>query len=130
MLNMSSLSKRERQIMNIVFRLGEANAQQVTNELPEGTSQDSIRKLMKMLADKGMLTYERQGHSYCYSPAIGLEEAQKATMRGVVRDYFQNSAAQAVAAIINLREEGIDQDELSEIQRMIEKAEHRENSDD
>jgi len=130
MNSMAALSKRERQIMDIVFRLGEATAQQVTEELPEGTSGDSIRKLMKILADKGYLEFERQGYSYCYRPVVDRDEAQRASMRGVIRNYFQDSASQAVATILNISRDSISKEELQDIQKMIEAAEQEGQRDD
>jgi predicted transcriptional regulator len=94
------LSRRERQIMDIVYRLGEATAAQVREQLPDPPSYSAIRALLRILVDKQHLQHRAEGPRYVYSPVISRQKARTGALTEVVNNFFEGSAAQAAAALL------------------------------
>jgi predicted transcriptional regulator len=94
------LSRRERQIMDIVYRLGEATAAQVLEQLPDPPSYSAIRALLRILVDKQHLQHRAEGPRYVYSPVISRQKARTGALTEVVNNFFEGSAAQAAAALL------------------------------
>jgi BlaI family penicillinase repressor len=118
-----TLSKRERQIMDAIYALGEATAAQVVELLPEEVGDASVRKLIRVVEKKGFLKHRREGHSYIYSPTVPREEASVVAMRHTLKTFFQNSAPRAVAALMDLAKDNLTEEDISEINTLIAKAE-------
>jgi BlaI family penicillinase repressor len=118
-----TLSKRERQIMDVIYALGEATAAQVVELLPEDVGDASVRKLIRIVEQKGFLKHRREGHSYVYSPTVPREEASVVAMRHTLKTFFQNSAPRAVATLMDLAKDSLTEEEISEINALISRAE-------
>lgn len=92
------LSRRERQIMDIIYRLGQASAAQVRRQLPDPPSYSSVRTLLVILERKGHLHHVTYGPRYVYSPAQSRREIARVALRRVVRTFFEGSIEKAIAA--------------------------------
>lgn len=119
---LQELSKRERQIMDTIYRLGEASAAEVLEYMP-GVGDASVRKLIRILESKGYLKHKRQGHFYIYAPTISREEASRQAMQRTVETFFQNDAPKAVAALLDAARNSLSKDDIDEISALIEQAE-------
>ena len=118
-----ALSRRERQIMDVIYLLGEATAAQVIEHLPEDVGDASVRKLIRVVEQKGFLKHRREGHSYIYSPTVPRDEASEIAMKHTLRTFFQNSAPKAVAALMDLTKDSLTEEDIAEITALIAKAE-------
>jgi len=116
------LSRRERQIMEIVYRLGSATSAEVLELLPDPPSYSAVRALLRILEEKGHLTHRHDGPRYVYSPVVPRTAARQSALRSLVKTFFDGSATQAVAALLDMSESRISGDEADQLARLIEKA--------
>jgi len=116
------LSRRERQIMDILYRRGEASAADVRGELPEPPSYSAVRAMLRILEDKGHLTHRRIANRYMYSPKRSRREAGRSAVRRLVRTFFDGSTEQAVAALLEAGAARPSRGELDRMARLIEQA--------
>lgn len=116
------LSRRERQIMDAVYGRGEATADEITAGLPDPPTQDAVRRLIRILEEKGYLFHRKEGARHVYSPTIGGKEARTLALRHLTKTHFRGSAFQAVVALLEADSERMSRSDLEEIMAMIEKA--------
>ncbi|MFP4106954.1 MAG: BlaI/MecI/CopY family transcriptional regulator [Phycisphaerae bacterium] len=116
------LSKRERQVMDVVYELGEATAGEVMERLPNPPSYSAVRTTMRILEEKGHLVHGKRGNKYLYKPTRNRRAAGMSAIRRVVRTFFDNSASQAVAALLDASEEELTDEEVQRLSKMIEEA--------
>ena len=116
------LSKRERQILDVVYRLGEASASEVVASFPDDAGDASIRKLMRVLEEKGYLAHERRGHEFVYRPTVAHKDASRSALRHVVETFFGGSAHKAVSALIDPSQRRLTEEERAQLERLIDKA--------
>lgn len=114
------LSRRERQIMDAVYALGEATVSEVVEHLGEEEVYDSIRVILGNLEKKGFLVHEREGRSYVYSPAIPRERARKPAMSHLLDTFFAGSTSQAILAFLDLKRDELSREELDRISAWVE----------
>ena len=117
----SQLSRRERQIMDAIYRLGSATAQDVRENIPDPPSYSAVRALLRVLEEKGHVTHRQDGPRYVYRPTVPRERAQRSALQQVVRTFFDGSPEHAVAALLDMTGE-FDDDELDRLQQLIDKA--------
>ena len=114
------LSRRERQIMEIVYRLGEATAQQVLEQMDDPPSYSALRALMRILVEKQHLQHRADGPRYIYWPTVSRNKARAAALAGVVDNFFEGSAVRAAAALLgSTHGKKLTKDELDEISALI-----------
>ena len=118
----NQLSRRERQIMDVVYRLGKATVSDVLDRLPDPPSYSAVRALMRILEEKGHLSHEQDGPRYVYLPTVPRDAAQASALSHMVRTFFGGSAEAAVAALLDLPEHGMSEGELSRLSRLIDEA--------
>jgi predicted transcriptional regulator len=118
----TQLSRRERQIMDVVYRLGKATVSDVLERLPDPPSYSAVRALMRILEEKGHLSHEQDGPRYVYLPTVPRDAAQASALSHLVRTFFGGSAEAAVAALLDLPEHGMSEGELSRLSRLIDEA--------
>lgn len=123
---LSVLSKRERQIMDIIYMLGEATAADVIQQLPEKVGEHSVRKLIRIVEKKGHLTHRREGRHYVYIPTVPLEDASKMAMSHLLRTFFQYSVPKAVSTLLEVTEGDLSPEDIAELQALVKKAEEEE----
>jgi BlaI family transcriptional regulator, penicillinase repressor len=113
------LGRRERQIMDAVYRLGRATVQEVLDSLPDPPSYSSVRAMMGLLEHKGHLKHEQDGPRYVYLPAISRDRAQRSALRHLVQTFFNGSPEQVVAALLDSPDAKLSQSELDRLARLI-----------
>jgi BlaI family transcriptional regulator, penicillinase repressor len=113
------LSRRERQIMDIVYRSGRATAAQILRELPDPPSYSAVRALLRILVDKGHLRHEQDGPRYVYSPTVSRKKARSTALAQVVRTFFGGSPTQAVSALLDSSLGRLSSAELDELSALI-----------
>ena len=116
------LSRRERQIMSIVHRLGRATAADVLAELRDPPSYSAVRAMLRILEEKGQLEHEQDGPRYVYFATIPVERAGRSALRDVVATFFAGSAEDAVATLIDMNERKLTSEELDRLARLIDRA--------
>lgn len=116
------LSARERQIMDVVWRLGEVTAAQVRDELPDAPSYSAVRALLRILEEKGHLKHRQEGRRYVYLPTAPRSRAQRSALRRMVRTFFENSPERAVAALLDLESGDMTAEELDRLAELVERA--------
>jgi predicted transcriptional regulator len=121
-LAQNQLSRRERQIMDVVYRLGKASVTDVLDRLPDPPSYSAVRALMRILEEKGHLSHEQDGPRYVYLPTVPRDAAQASALSHLVRTFFGGSAEAAVAALLELPENGLSGGELDRLSKLIDEA--------
>jgi BlaI family transcriptional regulator, penicillinase repressor len=116
------LSRRERQIMDVLYRNGRATAAEVREQLTDAPSYSAVRALLTVLENKGHVRHESEGPRYVYMPVQDPAKASKAALSHVVSTFFEGSAAAAAAALIEANRGAIDEDELERLSALIERA--------
>ncbi|MFN7945339.1 MAG: BlaI/MecI/CopY family transcriptional regulator [Blastocatellia bacterium] len=116
------LSRRERQIMDIIHQRGQATAQEVMENLPDPPSYSAVRALLRLMEEKGYLRHEQDGQRYIYLPTLAREKARKSAMRSLLETFFDGSTEQAVAALLDLNRRQLSREELDRLSQLIEKA--------
>ena len=116
------LSRRERQIMDFLFRVGRATAAEVMEGLPDAPSYSAVRALLRILEEKGHVRHEQDGPRYVYVPRHALHNARRSALRHVVQTFFEGSAEQAMAALIDENGRKLSDDELRRMGELIERA--------
>jgi BlaI family transcriptional regulator, penicillinase repressor len=119
---LDDLHPRERQIMEIVYRLGRATAVQVMAELPDDLSNPAVRKMLNNLEAKGCLVHESVKGQFFYSPTVTKEKARSTTLNHLLNTFYRNEEEQAVLAILRKSEVNISQADIEEITGLIRKA--------
>lgn len=116
------LSRRERQIMDAIYAHGTATALQIHSALPDPPSYTAVRTLLGILERKGHLRHHRNGARYVYAPTHPRKRVAKSALRKVVETFFGGSARDAVAALIDSRDQPLSQKDLDELSDVIRKA--------
>jgi predicted transcriptional regulator len=116
------LTRRERQIMDILFRRGRATAAEVMDDLPGEPSYSTVRTQLRVLEEKGHVRHEDDGVRFIYVPAVPRHTARKSALRHMVDTFFDGSPEKAVAALLGGEGSRLSDDQLERIADMIEKA--------
>ena len=115
-----TLSRRERQILDILYTKGSGTAAEVRGALPDAPSYSAVRALLRILEDKGHARHETQGNRYVYVPAVPRERARTSALSRIVKTFFDGSAAQAAAALVDSG--SLSEDDLNKLSSLIERA--------
>jgi BlaI family penicillinase repressor len=116
------MSRRERQIMEIIHRRGQATAQEVMEDIPDAPSYSAVRALLRLMEEKGYVCHQKDGPRYLYRATQAREKARNSALRNLLRTFFDNSASEAVAALLDISATKLSKDELDRLSQMIEKA--------
>jgi len=116
------LSRRERQIMDVIYARGPATAQEVLDGLPDPPSYSAVRAMLRVLEEKGHLRHRQEGPRYLYAPTVSREQARDSAMRQLLRTFFDGSAEQAVAALLDMSVSDMTPEELDRIRQAIDRA--------
>jgi predicted transcriptional regulator len=120
--HLASLTRRERQIMDILFRLGRATAAEVMAELPGKPNSSTVRTQLRVLEEKGHVRHEEQGLRFVYMPALPRHSARKSALRHLVETFFDGSAEKVVAAVLGGEGPRVSEAELARIAELVAKA--------
>lgn len=119
------LSRRERQIVDSLFKLGRASAADVRAELPDAPSYSAVRALLRILEDKGHVRHEQDGPRYVYMPTVGRDSAKRSALRHLVQTFFEGSATQAMSALLDSASAKLSDADFKRLERMLEEARQR-----
>ncbi len=121
-ISSSRLSRRERQIMDVVYRLGKATAAEIVDGIPDPPTRDAIRRLIRILEEKGLLRHVTDGPRHVYYPTLAPEKARLSAVDHLLQTHFSGSVSQAIAALLESSAGGLTEAELKKITDMIEEA--------
>jgi predicted transcriptional regulator len=116
------LSRRERQIMDLLFQRGKASVGEVMDGIPDPPGYSAVRATLRTLEQKGRVTHEEDGRAYIYRPTLRRDAARKSALTHVLKTFFDNSAEQAVAALLELNGPRLSEAQLERVSRLIENA--------
>ena len=116
------LSRRERQIMDILYQRGRASAQEVMENLPDSPGYSAVRAMLRVLEEKGHARNEEEGLRYIFLPTVPRERAKRSAVKHLLQTFFDGSAAQAVAALLDASAPGLSREELDRLAELIDKA--------
>ena len=114
---MEKLSRRERQILDVLYERGRATAAEVQSALPDPPSYSAIRALLRILEEKGHIRHEADGPRYVFMPSVPRDRARRSALKHMLQTFFDNSATDAVAALLDARK--LTPEELDRIERLI-----------
>ena len=117
-----NLGKRERQIVETVYRLGEASVSEVLAELPDPPSYSSVRAMLGYLVDKDVLKCRWDGKRYVYRAAISKERAKRSALRNVLSTFFADEPLDVMAALLDVSTKKLTDDDLNRMKKLIDKA--------
>ena len=118
-LEKGALSRRERQILDILYRLGEATAKDVQEELPDPPSYSAVRALLATLENKEMVKHSKEGRRYLYRPAITERKAKRTALKSLLGTFFQGKPKNLVAALLDPEDQQLTKNEIDEIRNLI-----------
>ena len=116
------LSRREREMMNIIFRAGKATASEVMDEMPEAPSYSAVRATLRVLERKGHLKHQHDGTRYVYLPTVNRDKARLSALDQVLNTFFEGSAANVVATLIETSKDEMSSEELDRLSELIAQA--------
>ena len=119
---MPDLSRRERQILDVLYRAGRATAADVQEALPNAPSYSAVRTLLRILEDKGHVRHEQDGARYVYMPTVERDRAKKSALRHMVHTFFDGSATQAIAALIDEDSKRLSDEDWDRLRDLIDRA--------
>jgi predicted transcriptional regulator len=116
------LSRRERQIVDILYSQGRATAAEVQAALPDPPSYSAVRAMLRILEEKGHVRHEQDGPRYIYLPTVARDNAKRSALRHMLQTFFDGSAEQAISALLDDSSTRLSDRELDRLARMIDQA--------
>jgi len=117
-----SLTRREREIMDILHRRGRATAHEVLAELPDPPSYSAVRALLRLLEERGHVRHTQEGQRYVYRPAVTRGDARRSALAHVVKTFFAGSVEETVAALVESPRTKLSREELDRLAALIDRA--------
>jgi predicted transcriptional regulator len=122
---LAQLSRRERQIVDVLFRLGKASAADVRNAMPEPPSDSAVRTILRILEKKGVVRHEEEGGKYWFRAVQSRESARTSALRGLLQTFFDGSGARAALALLGNSRAELTEDEIDRLSEIVEDAKKR-----
>jgi BlaI family penicillinase repressor len=116
------LTRRESQIMEILYRRRRATVEELRSELPDAPSPSSVRKLLEIMIDRGLLAREYDGPRHVYFPAVKPEDASRSALKQLVRTFFNDSPGSAIAALLDIKSTQISDNEYRRLSQLLKRA--------
>ncbi len=116
------LSRRERQIMDVIYAHGTVSVQEVVDQIPDPPSYSAVRAMLRVLEEKGHVRHREEGPRYVYLPTVPRDEASRSALKQLVRTFFDGSAEQAAAALLDMSGPELTREELDRLTEAIEQA--------
>ena len=116
------LSRRERQIMDAIYKLGQATAAEVLERMPDPPSYSAVRAMLRLLEEKGYLRHQQDGQRYVFIPTLAREKARKSALNQMLQTFFDGSTEEAVATLLDMSRAKLSQEELDRLSNLIEEA--------
>jgi predicted transcriptional regulator len=121
----SALSRRERQVMDILHRRGEATVAEIMDELPDPPTYSAVRSVLRILGERALIRHREDGPRYVYYPAQKTETAREDVLAHVVQTYFAGSPEQAMTALLRMSDVDMSDEELERLRATIRRARQR-----
>lgn len=121
-VRLGTLGARERQIAEIVYRLGEAGVSEVLAEIPDPPTYSAVRAMLNVLVRKGFLDYRREKVKYLYYPVVARDDAGRSAIRQLLKNFFAGKPTDAVAALLDVAAKDMDDADFRDLKDLIEKA--------
>lgn len=118
----AALTRRERQIMDVLYRLGRATAAEIMERLPGGPSYSTVRTQLRVLEAKGHVRHEEHGLRYVYAPTVPRHSARRSALKHLVETFFDGSSAKVVAALLGGEATRLSDAELARIEELVRNA--------
>jgi BlaI family penicillinase repressor len=118
----AGLSRRERQIMDILYQRGKASASDVREAMPDAPGYSAVRAMLRVLEEKGHVRHQEEGLKYVYVPTVARDKAKRSAVKHLLDTFFHDSPEQAVAALLDVSSTRLTEAELDRMAEMIEKA--------
>lgn len=121
-MTLTGLSRRERQIMEILYQRGKASASEVRDALSDPPSYSGVRAMLRVLEEKGHIKHENERLKYVFTPVVNPEKAKRSAVKHLVDTFFREAPEQVVAALLDVASKRLTGEELDRMAEMIEKA--------
>jgi BlaI family transcriptional regulator, penicillinase repressor len=118
----ANLSRRERQIMDILYKRGRAAASEIHGAMPDAPTYSAVRAKLRVLEEKGHIRHQEESLRYVYTPVVGRDSARRSALRHMVATFFEGSVEDAVAALLDLSSTKLSKTDLERISRLIAEA--------
>ena len=118
----TTLSRRERQIMDILYKRGKASAQEILDAMPDPPTYSAVRAKLRVLEEKGHVRHQEEALRYVYLPVVGRDAARRSALRHMVSTFFAGSVEDTVAALLDLSAANLNGEDFGRISQMIEQA--------
>ena len=118
----TNLSRRERQIMDIIYKRAQATAFEVMENLPSPPSYSAVRAMLRLLEEKGYLKHQMDGLRYVYLPTVSREKARQSALKQMLQTFFDDSTEDAVATLLDISRSKLSDSDLDKLSRLIEEA--------
>ncbi|MEQ8407530.1 MAG: BlaI/MecI/CopY family transcriptional regulator [Gammaproteobacteria bacterium] len=119
MTNLNKLSRRERQIMDVLYRLEQASAKEIQDALGDPLSDSSIRTFLRKLEEKGHIKHREAGPKFIYSPIVARNKASASALSNVVKTFFSDSPLMAVNSLLDMSMADISEDDIKSLEKLI-----------
>ncbi len=120
-----ALSRRERQIMDVLYRTGRATAAEVQAGMPDAPSYSAVRTMLRILEEKGHVRHEPDGPRYVYIPTVARDKVRRSALKHVVNTFFEGSASQVMAALVELSPRDLNDEEIARLRQLIDNAKQK-----
>jgi predicted transcriptional regulator len=121
-LALPDLSRRERQILDVLFKAGRATAAEVQEAMPSPPSYSAVRTLLRILEEKGHVRHDQDGARYVYTPTVERERAKRSALRHLLNTFFDGSTPQAIAALLDEDARHLSKEDWERLEAAIERA--------
>jgi BlaI family penicillinase repressor len=121
-LSTGGLSRRERQIMDILYQRGKSSASEVLEAMPDPPGYSAVRAMLRVLEEKGHVKHQAEGLKYVYVPTVARDKAKRSAVKHLLDTFFKDAPEQAVAALLDVSSTRLTRAELDRMAEMIEKA--------
>lgn len=115
----NQLTRRERQVMDILFRLGKGTAEEVLGEMPDPPSYSAVRAILSTLEQKQLVTHSKASRRYVYEPAVPERKAKRTALKQLVTTFFEGKPEKLVAALLDPKDQSLSSEEISRIRELI-----------
>ena len=116
------LSRRERQIMDILYQRGKSSAAEVRASMPDAPSYSAVRAMLRVLEEKGHVKHAAEGLKYVYAPVVDPDKVKRSAVKHLLDTFFQDSPEQVVAALLDVSSKRLKREDLDRMSEMIERA--------
>lgn len=119
MSNAEALARRERQVMDILYRMGEATAQEVMDEMPDPPTYSAVRALLATMIEKNLVSFRKDSRRYVYRPAVPEKKAKRSALKQLLSTFFEGKPENLVAALLDPKDQQLSTEEIEKIRKLI-----------